>query len=233
MENMVLMALRFCAFLAVLVFVEPSSDPGLSSRESLLHRVGDVVEPSFEYLISKYAGKSASENLLDDAKIQRLLAMYSDFLAAQNTTQGAPDFDMSKYWEEHPEYALEMFGINQNSKKDNNTMSLLQVGTGKAQSACEVCVYVIENKEQHQPFLCRGLKAPSQQQTCVSVLVSLFWWLENQVYWVNYGCQRQGTGSAWEWVKPCPAHAVCSFIQSLYDRTAFCPTDPNYKKPSA
>lgn len=28
---------------------------------------------------------------------------------------------------------------------------------------CEVCVYVVENKEQHQPYLCRGLKDPSYQ----------------------------------------------------------------------
>ena len=36
--------------------------------------------------------------------------------------------------------------------------------SAKAESDCEVCVYVMENKEQHQPYLCRGLKTPSQQQ---------------------------------------------------------------------
>ncbi len=59
------------------------------------------------------------------------------------------------------------------------------------QGGCEVCVYVMENKQMRQPFLCRGLKAAQYQQACVSVLVSLMWWLENEVYWVNYGCQRQ------------------------------------------
>jgi len=34
--------------------------------------------------------------------------------------------------------------------------------------ACEVCVYVIENKEQHQPYLCRGLKDPNYQVWGVS-----------------------------------------------------------------
>jgi len=59
------------------------------------------------------------------------------------------------------------------------------------EGGCEVCVYVLENKQMRQPFLCRGLKAPQYQQVCVSVLVSMMWWLENEVYWVNYGCQRQ------------------------------------------
>ena len=102
----------------------------------------------------------------------------------------------------------------------------------KAAGGCEVCVYVVENKQMHQPFLCRGLKDPAYQQTCVSALISMMWWLENQVYWVNYGCQRKGANDQWEWVKPCPAHAVCSWMQNLYDREPFCPLDPKYQKPS-
>ena len=73
--------------------------------------------------------------------------------------------------------------------------SFLEVESGvvatSMEGACEVCVYVLENKQMRQPFLCRGLKAAQYQQVCVSVLVSLMWWLENEVYWVNYGCQRQ------------------------------------------
>lgn len=42
-------------------------------------------------------------------------------------------------------------------------------GVTGAASGCEVCVYVVENKQMHQPFLCRGLKDPAYQQT-----VSLF-----------------------------------------------------------
>jgi len=225
--------LRLSLVLAVLVSVTSNAEP-FPSAGSLMSRTGDVAEPSYDYLMGKYGAKGVSNTQVEDAEVERLLAKYSDFLSKQNSTGDMPDSDVSKYWAEHAEYALKTFGLTQDVKTDNSSaMSLLQVGTGKAQSACEVCVYVIENKEQHQPFLCRGLKAPSQQQTCVSCLVSLFWWLENEVYWVNYGCQRQGSGANWEWVKPCPAHAVCSFIQSLYDRSAFCPADPNYKKPSA
>lgn len=117
----------------------------------------------------------------------------------------------------------------------DSALSFLQtsVSMSKAVDGCDICVYVIQNKELHQPFLCRGLKEPSQQQTCVTVLVSLMWWLENQVYWVNYGCQRAADAGAWEWVKPCPAHAICSWIQNLYDRQPYCPADPNFRKPAA
>ena len=101
-----------------------------------------------------------------------------------------------------------------------------------AAGGCEVCVYVVENKQMHQPFLCRGLKDPAYQQTCVTTLISLMWWLENQVYWINYGCQRDSGSGQWEWVKPCPAHAVCSWIQNLYERQPFCPPDAKYRKPS-
>ena len=34
-----------------------------------------------------------------------------------------------------------------------------------APNACEVCTYVLENKEMLQPYLCRGLKEPAQQIT--------------------------------------------------------------------
>lgn len=37
-------------------------------------------------------------------------------------------------------------------------------GTGGAvQDECDVCTYVLENKEMLQPYLCRGLKTPGQQ----------------------------------------------------------------------
>jgi len=157
------------------------------------------------------------------------------------------DFEesMRQYWSQHPDYVenLGWTGKTAGSKTyegainttDPNVLNLVEVGSKVSvpQGGCEVCVYVLENKEQHQPFLCRGLKSPAYQQSCVSVLVSLMWWLENQVYWVNYGCQRQGASNNWEWVKPCPAHAICSFIQSLYDRSSFCPEDAKFRKPTA
>ena len=36
------------------------------------------------------------------------------------------------------------------------------------EGGCEVCVYVLENEQMRQPFLCRGLKAAQYEQVCVS-----------------------------------------------------------------
>merc|ERR1712028_148277 len=51
------------------------------------------------------------------------------------------------------------------------------LNTAEAMGRCEVCVYVIENKEGHQPYLCRGLRDPHYQQTCEAVMESMMWWL--------------------------------------------------------
>ena len=96
---------------------------------------------------------------------------------------------------------------------------------------CEVCMYVMENKMQHQPYLCKGLKDPHYQNICVQVMESLMWWISNQVYWVNYGCQMNQNGAI-SWVRPCPAHAVCSWLQHLYLRKPYCAPDKNFPKPA-
>jgi len=96
---------------------------------------------------------------------------------------------------------------------------------------CEVCVYILENKEQHQSYLCRSLQEQSQQKVCVQVLESLMWWVTNEVYWVNYGCQRNTETGGTEWVRPCPAHVVCGWIEDLNARKPFCNADPQYPKP--
>jgi len=96
---------------------------------------------------------------------------------------------------------------------------------------CEVCMYVVENKAQHQPYLCKGLKDPHYQNLCVQVMESLMWWISNQVYWVNYGCQMNQNGAV-SWVRPCPAHAICSWLQHLYLRKPYCAADVNFPKPA-
>jgi hypothetical protein len=60
---------------------------------------------------------------------------------------------------------------------------------------------------------------------------SMMWWLSNEVYWLGYGCQRKEEGQI-EWVRPCPAHAICSWLQNLYDRKPYCPPDPHYQYPA-
>jgi len=69
---------------------------------------------------------------------------------------------------------------------------------------------------------------------CVNTLLSMFWWMDNVVYWVNYGCQRVQDGKP-QWVKPCPADAMCSWIKQIAadenGSTEFCPERSEYIKP--
>lgn len=103
---------------------------------------------------------------------------------------------------------------------------------GRITGSCEICTFVVENKDQHQPYLCRGLKDPNWQKNCVQVEESLMWWLTNEVYWLNYGCQHEEQGAV-EWVRPCPAHAVCSWISQPHGGEPYCPVDAAYTKPTA
>ena len=57
-----------------------------------------------------------------------------------------------------------------------------KVGVTGAASACEVCVYVVENKQMHQPFLCRGLKDPAYQQTVSGVFCLLLFCIYFNIY---------------------------------------------------
>lgn len=41
---------------------------------------------------------------------------------------------------------------------------LVQTGAKGVASACEICIYVMENKAINQPYLCRGLKDPASQK---------------------------------------------------------------------
>lgn len=58
--------------------------------------------------------------------------------------------------------------------------------------------------------------------------------MDNVVYWQHYGCQTMVEGSSsWQWVKPCPAHAVCSWIKRLDtdEQESFCGQDDRFRKP--
>jgi hypothetical protein len=219
--------------------------------------------PSYDELMKKYGRKDdAKASPADFAAMVDKYTAHVGAAEKLEEARGTPVVDeaefadsMRAYWEKYPEYAADVLGrliaadrdgadtvkdaviaeAERNASKYAEPTSFVELGAaaGKPAGGCEVCVYVVENKEQHQPFLCRGLKPPQYQQSCVSVLVSLMWWLENEVYWLNYGCQRKGGDGGMEWVKPCPAHAVCSFIKSMYDRSTFCPKDPEFHAPSA
>lgn len=127
----------------------------------------------------------SSENVdsMDQRKFADLVKRYGEVLDRAGGVEGVEEssLNLTKYWEDHPEYAKRLYGeianLERMQKEQNNNddgaLSFLEVSSKAAQSGCEVCVYVIENKEQHQPFLCRGLKAPSQQQTVRSFSLQL------------------------------------------------------------
>jgi hypothetical protein len=56
------------------------------------------------------------------------------------------------------------------AETESEDTALLQVSAGATAKAaddienCEVCTYIVANKEQHQSYLCRGLAAESQQK---------------------------------------------------------------------
>jgi hypothetical protein len=73
---------------------------------------------------------------------------------------------------------------------------------------------------------------------CVSTLLSMFWWMDNVVYWTNYGCQviLDPSAAKPEWVRPCPADAMCSWMKQLGstdgNTESFCrPDETKYIKP--
>lgn len=149
---------------------------------------------------------------------------YEDLLAKYGYTDST-NADMEKVYND-----TAFVGAMRKLLNENDRIESLTNDYSTSTGLCEVCTYVITNKEQHQPYLCRGLADPSYQKACVQTMESIMWWLTNVVYWVNYGCQHQN-GREVEWVRPCPAHAVCGWIEELYLKKSFCPTDPDYPTP--
>jgi hypothetical protein len=69
---------------------------------------------------------------------------------------------------------------------------------------------------------------------CVNTLLSTFWWMDNVMYWMNYGCSKIVAGKP-QWIKPCPPDAICSWIKQIAadenGDTHFCGERPEYVKP--
>lgn len=122
--------------------------------------------------LQKFLDENLTEDIYDKETLENMRrAVMQYFVHMENVTQGT-DFEppnMKEYWANHPEYVEKYFGNStilgpdDDEYEDVEPLSLLEVG-GSQQGGCEVCIYVIQNKAQHQPFLCRGLRAPSQQQ---------------------------------------------------------------------
>ena len=82
-------------------------------------------------------------------------------------------------------HAKAMAGSGESSTSESSSSS--ESSAAAAPGQCEVCVYVIENKEQHQPYLCRGLKDPDYQVHALwlvvfACIVSVGWHLTPRAF---------------------------------------------------
>ena len=79
------------------------------------------------------------------------------------------------------------------------------------------------------PFLCHGLEF--YFETCNDVVASILHWYPNVVYWsYTGGCTKKGAVGE-TFVRPCPPHAICSWLASPNYNQPFCPWDGQYAAP--
>lgn len=104
---------------------------------------------------------------------------------------------------------------------------------------CSVCANAVQRKNKGDPFMCKGYDKEASQKVCVAVMESMMWWVENVVYWTNFGCEMKtdDPNNPTTWVNPCPPNAVCGWLENFQrtpeeDEKTFCPEDPKYIKPS-
>jgi len=93
---------------------------------------------------------------------------------------------------------------------------MMQMGVGKVQSFCEICILVMQMKERGQPHLCAGLN-DQYYITCVEILVSILRADKALVYWLKNGCMHMDSTGP-EIVRPCPAMNICSWIPNLFSQ---------------
>ena len=94
---------------------------------------------------------------------------------------------------------------------------------------CEICVTVLMRKIAQVPFLCHGLEY--YFETCNDVVASILHWYPNVVYWsYTGGCTKKGAVGE-TFVRPCPPHAICSWLASPNYNQPFCPWDGQYAAP--
>ena len=94
---------------------------------------------------------------------------------------------------------------------------------------CEICVTVLMRKIAQVPFLCHGFEY--YFETCNDVVASILHWYPNVVYWsYTGGCTKKGAVGE-TFVRPCPPHAICSWLASPNYNQPFCPWDGQYAAP--
>ena len=127
---------------------------------------------SFDHLREKYGKDSSTsfnrtnEQLLLLQALRGSLGSLEDVDAIVNSTEHHFRQTLEQYYRRYPEL------LEPPPQAGNSSNAFLEVSsatsTRSMEGSCEVCVYVIENKQMRQPFLCRGLK--SAQYVIIIVL---------------------------------------------------------------
>jgi len=111
--------------------------------------------------------------------------------------------------------------------------------SGGDQFKCEICMLVAQGREEHQAQAssraggeCSGAGMEMFRETCVEVLRSFELWSKWISMWLtDLGCHKVGPNGL-ALARPCPGHAVCSWITSPIDRQPFCAADFSYRSPA-
>ena len=97
---------------------------------------------------------------------------------------------------------------------------------------CEICMTVVQRRADYAPGQeCYGLDW--YHEICAEILQSFVHWGRWVDVWlVEYGCLKV-TPVGHAIAKPCPGHAVCSWLTSPIDREPFCAADHSEPPPPA
>ena len=95
---------------------------------------------------------------------------------------------------------------------------------------CEICLLVAQSREDQSGGGCSTMDM--FRETCVEVLRSFTLWSKWIDLWLrDLGCHKVGPNGL-ALARPCPGHAVCSWIISPIDHLPFCAADNTYRSPA-
>lgn len=107
---------------------------------------------------------------------------------------------------------------------------LVLLATAMAAGECEVCHDVVEGLYEVEKAPCWSYLGTTEEAVCHRVMESAFHWMEHVEYWTSAGCEQVDQVMQ-TWMKPCPKHAVCSWLQDLETGKPLCSPDPKYPAP--
>jgi len=109
--------------------------------------------------------------------------------------------------------------------------ALNPTASGGEEFKCEICMLVAQQREdQAAGGECSSVKP--FMESCATVLRAFDLWSKWVNLWLrDLGCHKVSP-SGLALARPCPGHAVCSWITSPIDQQPFCANDPAYQSPA-